>query len=316
MAIRGDIIEILSECIDRLNSGEDIDTILSDYPDAAGLLRPMLEAGQLMPRARYESVEVAAAESALEPIIRQTASDVFGGGLSFIGWVPIVLILLIGGGIAVGIFNENNVEEPSEVILPVTETQTMTATTTPSITPTLSITPTATNTLAATPTPTLTLTASATHTEAAATPTTSPTPQPTDTNAALRVVEGPVTAIEDNTIRIYDLPFTLDDDDPVLQVIQIGDVVRVTDNQAGDISITFISVTVVVQGDRVWRGDDCAVPPPEWAAPNAGDWYERCTAPASPASSGGQPAGDDTNDDDGDDGDDDGAGDDDPDNDD
>lgn len=267
MAARDDIIEILSECIDRLNSGEDIDAILSDYPDAAGLLRPMLEAGQLMPRARYAPTEVAAAESALEPIIRQTAGDVFGGGLSFIIWVPVMLVLLIGGGIAVGIFNENNVEEPSEVILPVTETQTVT------------------------PTPT--------HTEAAATSTASPTPQPTNTDAALRVVEGPVTAIEDNTIQIYDLAFALDDDDPVLQVIQIGDVVRVTEDQTGEINITFISVTVVVQGEQVWRGDDCAVPPPQWAAPDAGDWYERCTAPPPPGS--GQTFDDDADDDDDDD---------------
>lgn len=72
-------------------------------------------------------------------------------------------------------------------------------------------------------------------------------------------------------------------DDPILRVIQIGDIVRIEGERANQrvitlMNINFINVTVVVFDGEVWRGDDCAIPPPEWAEGEATEWLIACTS--------------------------------------
>lgn len=109
--------------------------------------------------------------------------------------------------------------------------------------------------------------------------------QPTDAaqippGQTIIVIEGPVDEVDDDGIKIYGITIVIDDDDPLLRVIRVGDVVRVEGERNGDtirvISIVVINVVVVVQDGQVWRGDDCSIAPPFWAEDDADDWYARC----------------------------------------
>jgi hypothetical protein len=152
---------------------------------------------------------------------------------------------------------------------------TATPTLTPTITPTPDGSPTATPTLTTTPSGTLT-----------------PTPQgtltvtPTPGGGTIIVIEGPVQAININIITIYNINIQLDDDDPNLQIIQIGDIVRVegnSQNQNGTIIIIAITVVIInveinVDTGDVWRDHGrCDNPPPPWAP--AHGWRRRCENP-------------------------------------
>lgn len=277
MAVRDDLIEALNSAIDRLNRGESIEQIVADYPALAGQLRPMLEAGLVLPRARYPLPEVTAAEAAGETLIRQTIAEVFTGGAGLSTTVIlIVLAVLIGGGALLwGVLGGG-------IVPAVVETVTPTATVTAS--PTLTLTPTATLT------PTLTPTASATATLSAAL---TATPQ-----ESVLVIQGPVSAVLGNVITIYDFEIVLEPDDPYLTVIKIGDVIRIEGDDDGGIiqviNLTFVNVGVVVQGNQAWRDDDCSVGPPPWANANANAWRSRC-GPA-PAGGGGGDHDDDDDD--------------------
>jgi hypothetical protein len=98
------------------------------------------------------------------------------------------------------------------------------------------------------------------------------------------IIEGPVQAININIITIYDIDIEIDTDDPILNVIQIGDFIRVEgDMVASDntivviaIFVTIINVDVVVNVDgAIWRDPgDCGNPPPPWAP--AYGWRRRC----------------------------------------
>jgi len=98
------------------------------------------------------------------------------------------------------------------------------------------------------------------------------------------VIEGPVDSININIINIFGMDIELDEDSPLLTVIQVGDVIRVEGNMAeGDdntfiivvVNIIFINVEVVVQDDQVWRDNgNCGNPPPPWAP--AHGWHRRC----------------------------------------
>ncbi|GAB4521771.1 MAG: hypothetical protein OHK0046_33480 [Anaerolineae bacterium] len=98
------------------------------------------------------------------------------------------------------------------------------------------------------------------------------------------VIEGPVTTINVNIITIYDFEIELAVDNPLLTVLQIGDVIRVEGDLQGvgttiviaAINIVFIDIDVFVNVDgQVWRGgDDCNNPPPPWAP--AEGWRRRC----------------------------------------
>jgi hypothetical protein len=101
------------------------------------------------------------------------------------------------------------------------------------------------------------------------------------------IVEGPVQIINVNIITIYDIDIEVNVNDPILSVLQIGDVVRVEGDTIINadtlvvvaISIVVINVDVVVNVDGVvWRDQgNCSNPPPPWAPANG--WRRRCEAP-------------------------------------
>lgn len=98
------------------------------------------------------------------------------------------------------------------------------------------------------------------------------------------IVEGPVQAVNGNIITIHDVDIEMNVNDPVLNVIQIGDIVRVEGDtlvNADTLIIVATSVAIVnldgfVDLDgTIWRDTgDCSNPPPP-AAP-APDWRARC----------------------------------------
>jgi uncharacterized membrane protein YgcG len=175
------------------------------------------------------------------------------------------------------------------------------------LTPTITVTPQGTAEVTppidGTPTPSAT---------SVTTPTMTVTPDATEEASdgdVIIVVEGPVQQINVNIITIYNINIDFDRDDPVLTVIQLGDVIRVrgitsninfSDNQNDDddddgdsnsgglfiasitiiaIDITFISVEVVIIDGLVWRDSgDCSNAPPEAVLARDGGvtWLLRC----------------------------------------
>jgi len=143
---------------------------------------------------------------------------------------------------------------------------------TPTATPTFTPTPTPQGTPAPTATPTLT-----------------PTPGGTVTPGGLPItiiIEGPVQAINVNIITIYDIDIIVGEDDPILNIIQIGDILHVEgDTQELNGTIIIIAVTVViinvdinVDTGEFWRDEgNCSNPPPPWAP--AQGWRRRCGDP-------------------------------------
>ncbi len=109
------------------------------------------------------------------------------------------------------------------------------------------------------------------------------------------IIEGPVRAINANIIVIYDFEIELSPDDPLLVIIQVGDLIRVEGAFSGSvivvITLVFVDVDVVVENGAVWRDSgDCANPPPPWA-PAVG-WRARCEgSSAGSTQGGGSPGG-------------------------
>ncbi len=103
-------------------------------------------------------------------------------------------------------------------------------------------------------------------------------------NDVIIVVEGPVEEINVNVITIYDIDIALNPIDPLLTVIQLGDVIRVEGDVDDDcdtlviIAIVVIIVDVdivIIDHDHVWRDNgNCSNPPPPWAP--AHGWRRRC----------------------------------------
>ncbi len=100
------------------------------------------------------------------------------------------------------------------------------------------------------------------------------------------IIEGPVQIINANIVTIYDIDIEINADDPILNVIQIGDFIRVEgdtrldDDQQSLIVIAIfvvvvdVDVVINVDGD-VWRDNgDCSNGPPPWAPANG--WRRRC----------------------------------------
>ncbi|NDJ60831.1 MAG: hypothetical protein GYB67_06880 [Chloroflexi bacterium] len=100
-----------------------------------------------------------------------------------------------------------------------------------------------------------------------------------------------------NIITIYNINITLDPSDPLLTIIQLGDVIQVVGVIVGNVNvitptvtivavnITFISVNVVIFNGLIWRDPgDCTNPPPQWVLDQGGGtlWLIRCTAPQPP----------------------------------
>ncbi len=99
------------------------------------------------------------------------------------------------------------------------------------------------------------------------------------------VVEGPVENTNVNIITIFDIDIEVNIDDPILNIIQIGDVIRVegdlVDNAdtiiivAINIIIIDIDIYISDDGTDVWRDDgNCANGPPPWAP--AHGWRRKC----------------------------------------
>ncbi len=151
--------------------------------------------------------------------------------------------------------------------------------------------------VSSTPTPTLMATP-----DPLASPTATPiTP---DDDDVIVVIEGPVTAIQINVITIYNINIAVAPNDPMLTVIQIGDIVRVEGflyNRGDDdddddnfddiligigdanidimivaINIVIVNVDVFINSDgAIWRDPgNCGNPPPPWAP--AHGWRARC----------------------------------------
>ncbi len=103
-------------------------------------------------------------------------------------------------------------------------------------------------------------------------------------NDTIIVVEGPVQEINVNVINIYDIDIALNPVDPLLNVIQIGDVIRVEGDIDRDcptiviiaVVVIFVDVDVVIiDSNTVWRDTgDCRNGPPPWAP--AHGWRRRC----------------------------------------
>ncbi len=120
--------------------------------------------------------------------------------------------------------------------------------------------------------------------ESTAQPTPEMTPSDDDTLEITIIIEGPVQEININIITIYDIDIELRVDDPLLVVIQIGDIVRVEGNaqdRGGVVIIIAVNVAVInvdinIATGEIWRDDNatCANPPPDWAPANG--WRRRC----------------------------------------
>ncbi len=111
------------------------------------------------------------------------------------------------------------------------------------------------------------------------TPEITPSPEQTEIPTEIYIViEGPVQVIVNNVIIIYGFEIELDDDDPILTVIQIGDIIRIEGVDTGTIIIAsviiIVNVEVYIENGEVWRGDNCQNPPPPWAP--AEGWRRRC----------------------------------------
>jgi hypothetical protein len=104
------------------------------------------------------------------------------------------------------------------------------------------------------------------------------------------VVEGPVQNIEGNVVTIFGIEIILNPDDPLLNVIEVGDVLHVEADYATDTTL-IIAVTVEPVSNEVntnpdtgesWRDNgNCDNPPPPWAPANG--WRRRCGVPGGSA---------------------------------
>ena len=95
------------------------------------------------------------------------------------------------------------------------------------------------------------------------------------------VIEGPVSAIVANEITIYNFTIAIAEDDPILTVLEIGDVIRIEGNWDDEdaaivaIIVGFVTVDVFVFEGDVWRDNgNCSNGPPPWAP--AHGWHARC----------------------------------------
>jgi hypothetical protein len=152
--------------------------------------------------------------------------------------------------------------------------------------------PTSTATL---PPPTPNMTATPLPTDL---PTATPTPLPVDL-----YIEGPIERIEGNIIFIYGVEIAFAPDDPLLNILEVGDVIRVggstevVDTSAPVITSVEVqpvdnNLAISEDGGAVWRDTgDCSNAPPDWAP--AHGWRRRCEGQTSgaPADNPNQPDG-------------------------
>src|SRR5690606_22292750 len=96
-----------NNCIERLNRGDSIDNILSDYPDLATQLHPMLVAGLVIKKAHYPLTDVSTAQENIAPQIEDVINDTFRGGNLSTNWLGLILIVLLIGSVIGGMFARN-----------------------------------------------------------------------------------------------------------------------------------------------------------------------------------------------------------------
>jgi hypothetical protein len=195
--------------------------------------------------------------------------------------MPTLVIVVVAIVIAIVVIVSSGGE--SEVIAP-TETAPTTATMNETSTATVTITPSVTDV------PLVEATEDLTPSE-----TETPTPTQMATETATQsptsvTIEGAVQNINGDVIVIFDIPIHVDPDDPLIDAIQIGDVIRIEgeiEGEGGDIviiavQITFTEIEVFAyqQSGEVWRDNgNCNNPPPPWAPANG--WRRRCESPGS-----------------------------------
>lgn len=291
-----DFVEALNICIDRLNDGEMVDAVVQDYPAIASQLRPMLEAGRVSRRAKFSSADVQAARDRAEPDILEVIDTTFGGGFSFSGGmiIPIIIILIISGTFIGLMMNRTSGED---VIIP-------TGTVNSELTLSGEIIRLSDGTLSISG---IRLDLSAIESDISLEegmlvevrgqlsdnsilvseinlPEQSPVLDSTETSSQemLFVIEGPVSAINNNRIEIYGFEIIVEQD-LALSVMQIGDVVRIEASSDTDelrtVNISFISVTVVIIDGQVWRDTGTCDGLPDWIPEDdAQDYLIRCTS--------------------------------------
>jgi hypothetical protein len=308
------LIEIFNDCLERLAQGLSPDECLALYPAYAHELRPLLETAQIarqMPFPLHEQQEDQEAVWArLEEVLALPMPRIQPAPRRQ-RWFPKtlaagLLIGLVSVTMALGyIFVIRPTLEPTPTSTPTATstaapTNTPTATATLTHTPSATLTPTATATLTSTPSARSTATASATIALPATNtlaPSRTPVPSvtPSATVCSRVVMQGVITAIDENTLTLYDFTLEVDPDEPLLARLRVGMVVRVEGCIIGStMTVEQISIAIATATATASRGVAPTAPPtqPPAAPPSGGD-----------GGSGASPSGND--DDDGDDNDDD-----------
>jgi hypothetical protein len=195
--------------------------------------------------------------------------------------MPALIIVVVAIVIAIVAIDSSGGE--SEIVAP-TETAPPTSTVTETATATMTATPSATSMDAPLVEATEELAPSETETS---TPTATETATQSPTSVT---IEGAVQSIDNDVIVIFDIPIHIDPDDPLIDAIRIGDIIRIEGEIVGDggdiliiaVQITFTEIEVFAnqQSGEVWRDNgSCNNPPPPWAPANG--WRRRCESPGS-----------------------------------
>ncbi|MEZ4670783.1 MAG: hypothetical protein R3E39_23000 [Anaerolineae bacterium] len=152
--------------------------------------------------------------------------------------------------------------------------------------PTPSAAPTATLTLSPTASPTPTITPSPTS---IATLVPSATPDGTAAVDTVMIIEGQVEAIDGDIVTIFGVEVQILPDDPLLESIHIGDVIRVEGSTTTSGSGVIVIASSHIEPNNTptpassdnppsgaeWSDDGtCLHPPPDWAPANG--WRRRC----------------------------------------
>lgn len=308
----------LADFLDSLFDGDNL-------PEAAN--DPLVDSALRLANAPKPELDPASFETIRAQLLKQNQANMSAQRAAsrapsvplttLVGVVAIIVVSIVVGIYVISSRDDNaSANLPEETLQPeVIVTEEVTADVTEEIT----ATPTATDTAEATPelvpeqveqaedtpqaeeaepsatdTPTETATATATPTN---------TPDPSETPLPINlVIEGPVQDIIGNILIIYDFEIVVDPEDPLLSVIQIGDVVRidgtmeiVNDPTNDSPPVIQIQPTIIepVNGDiqinagtgEAWRDDNtCNNPPPAWAP--AHGWRARCEGAPAPGNSG------------------------------
>jgi len=316
--------DALADYLDALFSGDTL-------PDSAE--DPLIDAALQLSRAPKPELSASSFERIRHHVLdaNQQATVMTGaGGLSTMTIIGImgavIVVLIIIGSLLTGALSpdESSVDTPVQsgtteitqavtetvdiVIVPLEETEEATAGT-PTEMPqeTIDITEVAVaNEAESTEIPTDTPTSVPTTTSE---PTATYTQTPTQTATAtalpvILVIEGPVREIIDNSVFIFDFEIELEPDDPLLDVLEVGDSVRVDgsldyDNITGanntvalqPIVVEPINDTIIAINEdtgEAWRDNNsCNNPPPDWAP--AYGWRARCENAPAPGNSGNAP---------------------------